>query len=139
MGDMLHGCSALADAQARVPHDDVETRNQMDYFALQCAAPRVSADSPGATGVPTAPPGGRPPATLSAGYSVQIAAFNRKSDAQTLARRLKLRGFDVRVVGNVTPFRVRIGRYPSRAEADAALGRLKKARLTGRVVDAERA
>jgi len=139
MGDSLHGCSALTEAQARVPREDVETRNQMEYFALQCATVRAPVDSAGATGAKT-PPGGNPPgATANGGYSVQIAAFNKKSDAQALARRLKQRGFEVRVAGTTKPFRVRIGRYASRAEAEAALGRLKKARLTGRVVDAERA
>jgi cell division protein FtsN len=44
----------------------------------------------------------------------------------------------VRVVGDRAPFRVRIGRYPTRAAAMAALARMRTARVDGIVVEAER-
>jgi cell division protein FtsN len=104
----------------------VETRNQIDYFAPRCT-----------TAAPTDSSTATLPSAATAPLSIQIAAFNRKADAQGLASRLKKRGFDVRVAGTAKPYRVRIGRYATRADAEAALARIKQRGLTGRVVDAE--
>jgi cell division protein FtsN len=66
-----------------------------------------------------------------------VAAYNARQDATSLAARLKQRGYDVRVVGDRAPYRVRIGRYATRADANAALARIRASRLTGIVVEAE--
>jgi cell division protein FtsN len=50
---------------------------------------------------------------------------------------LKNRGFDVRVAGRQAPYRVRVGRYATRADAEAARGRMRKAKVEGLVVEAE--
>jgi cell division protein FtsN len=76
--------------------------------------------------------------TAATEFSVQIAAYNARADATSLFNRLKQRGFDVRVVGDRAPYRVRIGRYATRAEAVAALGRMRAAQVNGIVVEAER-
>ena len=68
---------------------------------------------------------------------MQVAAFTRKRDADALVTRLKTRGFQVRLVGARAPFRVRVGRYPSREEAVAAQGRMKASRVSGMIVEAE--
>ncbi|MCU0626866.1 MAG: SPOR domain-containing protein, partial [Gemmatimonadaceae bacterium] len=55
-----------------------------------------------------------------AGYAVQFAAYNTKVGAQGFVAQLRARGIPARVEGEVAPFRVRAGRYPSRAEAEIA-------------------
>jgi cell division protein FtsN len=75
-------------------------------------------------------------ATLTSGYSVQVAAYNHKADADKLVATLKGRGYAARVDGTVTPFRVRIGRYATENDAEDALKRLKAKRMDGFVVKA---
>jgi len=61
----------------------------------------------------------------SSGYSVQVAAYGRKSDADKLVSTLTKRGYQARVDGSVAPFRVRIGRYATNREAEVALGKIR--------------
>jgi cell division protein FtsN len=61
----------------------------------------------------------------SSGYSVQVAAYSSKSEADKLVSTLMKRGHQARVDGNVAPFRVRIGRYATNREAEVALGKIK--------------
>ena len=63
--------------------------------------------------------------SASGGYSVQVAAYTRKSEADKLVSTLTNRGHQARVDGNVAPFRVRIGRYATNREAEIALGKIK--------------
>jgi cell division protein FtsN len=49
---------------------------------------------------------------------------------------LKKRGYEARVDGSVAPFRVRIGRYATEKDADAALKRIKAKHMDGFVVRA---
>jgi cell division protein FtsN len=74
--------------------------------------------------------------TRVATYSVQVAAYTRKTDAQTLVSTLTKRGYQARVDGDVAPFRVRIGRYSSASEAEAALTKIKAKQMEGFVVRA---
>lgn len=68
-------------------------------------------------------------------FSVQLAAFGTRKEADASVAGLKRRGIDARVDGTSKPFRVRVGRYETRAEATAALARLKKAGQTGFVAE----
>jgi DedD protein len=70
------------------------------------------------------------------GYSVQVAAYNHKPDADKLAATLSKRGYSARVDGSVTPFRVRIGRYATENEAEDALKKIKASHMDGFVVRA---
>ncbi len=77
--------------------------------------------------------------TTSAGartYSVQVAAYNRKTQAENLVSSLEKRGYQARVDGTEAPFRVRIGRYATAREAEAALKEIKSKRMAGFVVRA---
>jgi cell division protein FtsN len=69
-------------------------------------------------------------------YSVQVAAYSKKSEAEKLSVSLGKRGYAARVDGDAAPFRVRIGRYPSEKEAEAALARIKAKHMEGFVVRA---
>jgi cell division protein FtsN len=69
-------------------------------------------------------------------YSVQVAAYTRKSEADKLSASLVKRGYQARVDGGVAPFRVRIGRYATNKEAEDALSRIKAKHMDGFVVRA---
>lgn len=91
----------------------------------------------------TAPPAQSPVRTESPrassprfGWSVQVAAYNTSSEAERFAATLEARGFDARVDGTVKPFRVRVGRYATAAEATAALRTMKAKRIDGFVTRA---
>jgi cell division septation protein DedD len=66
---------------------------------------------------------------------VQVAAFNTRPQANALAERLRGRGYQARVDGTTAPFRVRIGRYPTRGAAAAALQEIKARGMDGFVTD----
>lgn len=70
-------------------------------------------------------------------YSVQVAAYNVKSQAQAMAAKLKKRGYEARVSGTSAPFRVRIGHYATQAQASAVIRSLKAKQINGFVVKAE--
>src|SRR6185503_16343208 len=84
----------------------------------------------------TPAPASSPAATATSGYSVQVAAYNHKADADKLVATLKGRGYAARVDGTVTPFRVRIGRYATENDAEDALKKLKAKHMDGFVVKA---
>jgi cell division protein FtsN len=69
-------------------------------------------------------------------YSVQVAAYNRRAEADRLTASLTKRGYQARVDGDVAPFRVRIGRYATNKDAEDALKRIKAKQMDGFVVRA---
>jgi cell division septation protein DedD len=77
------------------------------------------------------------PETKGPGWSAQVAAYDSPEDAQRLAKKLSDRGYEARVT-NEKPFRVRIGRYARRAEAVDLVAKLKDAKITAIVVEAEK-
>lgn len=55
-------------------------------------------------------------------WSVQLAAYQTRAEAEAMVARLTSRGYGaLRVDGEVAPFRVRLGRFATRAEAQRAL------------------
>lgn len=147
--DLSGACTSIADAKRLVKPDDVELKNQIDYQDQQCAGVAiVSRDTTRATEtigrpvpVTKTPEAAKPtediyPTSVNASglYSLQVAAYNKKTDATILAGRLSKRGFAARVDGAKAPFRVRIGKYSTRADATAAQQRVKKSGVTGIVV-----
>ena len=129
--DYTAGCATLNSGRAQVGADDIELKNQFDYYAGQCdripAAPDTTAVKPPEK--PVAPSGPE--------FSVQAAAYTAREDALSLANNLKGRGLDARVVGTKAPYRVRIGRYATKAEASEALAKMKPSGSSWIVVEAE--
>ena len=70
-------------------------------------------------------------------WSVQVAAYNVKSQAEAMVTKLKKSGYQARVDGTAAPFRVRIGQYKTQAQASAVQRSLKAKQITGFVVQAE--
>lgn len=144
--DVPHACVAWRQAMSATPASAVELRNQLAYYSGRCTATDVSAGSR----VPvTYPPGTQPPAakdttsrrdtTAAAAhggrFTLQVAAFNTKTEATHLVARLLTRGITARVVGKAKPFRVRVGRYETRAAAIVAQRDLKAKKLDAVVAE----
>lgn len=89
--------------------------------------PRTVADTPRIKAPTTSPSGS---------YSVQVAAYNRRTQADQLVATLKTRGYQARVDGAAAPFRVRIGRYTTAQEAGDALKKIKAKGMEGFVTRA---
>jgi cell division protein FtsN len=93
---------------------------------------------PAKTPKAAAPKAAAPKAAVSkgSGYSVQVAAYTHKAEADKLTATLNKRGYSARVDGTIAPFRVRIGRYTTENEAENALKKIKASHMDGFVVRA---
>jgi septal ring-binding cell division protein DamX len=121
MKDDAHGCALVQEALAGAG-DDVEFKNQVTFYAARCAG--VSPPPPPRPAVASATDSGTAPATGT--FSVQVLAVKSAPQVDDVLSRLKVMGFDARVVRDTTGlFKVRVGRYATRDEAQQALGRLK--------------
>ena len=104
--------------------DDVEFRNQVSFYAARCSASTTTATAP-----PAPPPSGGTPANTASGaraYAVQVLAVKSAAQVDDMLTRLKVMGFEARVVRDTTGFfKVRVGRYATREEAQRAQQRLK--------------
>ena len=96
------------------------------------AAPAVTAAAP--TPVASAPAAAAAPA---GNWTVQLAAYQVLADAERLSTKMKTRGYDVRVTAD-RPYRVRIGRYATRAEAVTLVTKLQALQITAIVTEAEK-
>ena len=121
-----------------MPESSVELRNQLTYYSPRCS----NVDTTKFTQVAAAP-GAPTPRRLDGegatrthrdsatrrrkakSYTLQVAAYKTRAEADALVKRLKARGLDVRIAGTAKTFRVRIGHYATRAAAAAAAKELK--------------
>lgn len=156
--DVSAACAANADALTRVSAGDIELTNQIQYQQQRCrgvvaASPTSDSARPA---VQTRPPLSAPPAPrdvtpsiplersipaaatpTSRSYSVQVAATNTRGGAQTIVTRMAGRGYQARIDGTAAPFRVRVGRYSTRAEATRALAAMKAKGIDGFIATVE--
>lgn len=141
--DLPRACASLRQSLAVVPDSAVETRNRLTYYAPRCAALDASPASR-ASVAGAAPPRDSVAAHDSvvahaapARYTLQVAAYQTKAEADRAAERLKARGIDARVAGSKKPFRVRVGRFTTRGNAAAAQRELKAKKITTTITDIE--
>ncbi len=98
------------------------------------APPRQAerAEASSASAAPTATAGnaktsGEP---AGSGYAVQIAALNVRSEADAIAKRLASKGYSAYVLapanGSPSVFRVRVGKFQTRREAENVAAKLQK-------------
>jgi predicted Zn-dependent protease len=103
--------------------DDVEFKNQVSFYAARCSPAGTTT-----TTTSTPPPAndtGRATATSHA-FAVQVLAVKSAAQVDDMLTRLKVMGFDARVVRDSTGFfKVRVGRYATREEAVRTQQRLK--------------
>jgi cell division protein FtsN len=155
-------CSSIGTAAATVPDATKPSTNMPSgnppTSTTASSTPTTRATAPATVPAPpptaSVPPAASPPVTEKPAvsdtvspmkaptvsrpshYSVQVAAYNRKPEADKLRSSLTKRGFQARVDGDVAPFRVRIGRYSTSKEAQDALRRIKAKHMDGFVVRA---
>ncbi len=72
-----------------------------------------------------------PPARARGNYTIQLAAFNTRAEAERLIARLATRDVKARVSGAAKPFRVRLDFYPTRDAAAAEVAALKQRGIIG--------
>jgi cell division septation protein DedD len=88
------------------------------------AKPAVKAEARAASAPPPVP------AATGDGYAVQIAAVNERGEADAMAKRLTSKGYSAYVlapaVGTPLMYRVRIGKFPTKREADTMAAKLQK-------------
>jgi cell division septation protein DedD len=144
------GCVFLSRVLNEVPDTDVELKNQLAYYSPRCAA----VDTMHVAGAVAPAPDsakretkrdtkrvakndlkGDTAATPTGSYTLQVAAYTTQAEAGRLVARLKARGIDARVAGTTKLFRVRIGRYETRAAAAAAQRDLKAKKIVAFVTD----
>jgi cell division septation protein DedD len=112
--------------------DDVEFKNQVSFYAARCSAAPSStpATTTTSTSAPTPPPTdtAKPPAVATPhAYAVQVLAVKSAAQVDDMLTRLKVMGFDARVVrDSLGFFKVRVGHYATRPEAQRAQARLKQ-------------
>jgi cell division protein FtsN len=176
--DTRTGCAMLAEARGSLGTNDVELRNQVEYYAGRCLVGATGAAAAGArepvraptvapsvaTVAPPAPAPARstmPPPARSSGtstmkvpstyvppvavkptpstrasahverYTVQLAAYDTRPDAERLVTKLASRGVRARVSGTTKPFRVRLDFYRTQREAAAVVAALKARGMVG--------
>jgi cell division septation protein DedD len=99
-------------------------------------APAAAAPVPKPTPETSAPPAAAPTAPAVAGepagpgFAIQLAALGRRDEADGIARRLADKGYRAYVVapdaGAPPVFRVRVGKFKDRREAESVASRLQK-------------
>lgn len=117
------GCELIQEALAGAgAAGEVEFTNQVSFYAARC------------TGATTPPPPAADSVAAAAPktYAVQVLAVQSAVQVDDMLTRLRVMGFDARVVRDTSGFfKVRVGRYATREEAQQAQQRLRT-RLGGR-------
>jgi cell division septation protein DedD len=138
------GSDPTAAAAAPQAVDDLSYFNRLEGSnpppeQLKAAAPPAAPPptKPAAAQRTTAPPAPKEPAPAAqsadaqgTGYAVQIAALNIRSEADAIAKRLAAKGYAAYVMnppaGTPQIYRVRIGKFGSRREAETIATKLEK-------------
>ncbi|HEX9484489.1 MAG TPA: SPOR domain-containing protein [Gemmatimonadaceae bacterium] len=156
--DTRVGCTMIAAARESTPQTSVEARNQIDYLGGRCTAESSVAPSPpvaqsvsaskapaptkvkdsSAVASVAAPKPSVPVASADSttrrprgSYTIQLAAYNTKPEAERLVARLATQGVNARVSGTTKPFRVRLGFHASRQEAQDEVNKLRARGIIG--------
>jgi cell division septation protein DedD len=128
---------------ASQPSDTPITAGEKLSYAERLAAPEPAAE-PLKKAEETPPPAPRPeaaapPAAAAAatstepagpGFSIQVAALRERGEADTIVKRLASKGYPAYVLapakGSASIYRVRVGKYKDRREADSVAAKLQK-------------
>ncbi len=117
--DEGRGCELIREALAGAA-DDVEFKNQVGFYASRCSA--VAAATP----PPPSPAESAATAAAPPTYAVPVLAVKSTAQVDEMLTRLRVMGFDSRVVRDTSGFfKVRVGRYATREEAQQVQQRLR--------------
>jgi SPOR domain len=116
--DDAHGCALIQEALSGIG-TDIEFKNQVQFYAARCNATPMTATPP--TGTPSSPA-----SSVVSSYAVQVLAVKSAPQVDELLSRLKVMGFEARVVRDTSGlFKVRVGHFATREEAQRTQRRLK--------------
>jgi cell division septation protein DedD len=148
IGAVATKAATAVDTQSTATRSGVP-RAEPDPLPATAATPTAPTTAPAPVAKPVTPPS-RPaatattaaaPATASAPtarrgrYTIQLAAYNTRPDAEAFIRKLATRGIKARVSGDAKPFRVRLDFYPTRSAAAAEVAALKARGIVGFVAE----
>lgn len=113
--DDAHGCVLIQEALAGAGND-IEFKNQVLFYASRCADRPLPPVAP-------APPESVPGGTV---FAVQVLAVKSAPQVDEMLSRLKVMGYGAHVVRDTSGlFKVRVGRYATREEAQETQRNLK--------------
>lgn len=115
--EVADACRYLREAESSAG-DDVELANRARYYLQRCTAAPARTDT--AQPAPPVPSPGR------VQFAVQIAAVGTAEAADEVMRQVHAAGFQSRVVREGGLFKVRVGRYRSRQEAQQVQADLRR-------------
>jgi cell division septation protein DedD len=105
-----------------------EPPRAVDRRAEQPEKPALPPEKP--SPAPSTPERSAAPTSASGRYAVQLAALRERNEAEAIARRLVGKGYPAYVVmpeaGKPPVYRVQVGRFNSRGDADRTAARLRK-------------
>src|SRR5689334_16159510 len=84
------------------------------------ATPKPAETAPTRAAAPAATPAAKPAEAIQNGWYVQVNAFRSRANAESEVSRLKAKGHTAFVAPGGSLFRVRVGPFADRAQADAA-------------------
>ena len=116
--DDAHGCALVQEALGGAGND-IEFKNQVLFYASRCSDTPVTAALPESAR-------GTPGSSAASTYAVQVLAVKSAPQVDELLSRLKVMGFEARVVRDTSGlFKVRVGHFTTREEAQRTQRRLK--------------
>lgn len=118
-GEIPRACAVLLVGKGEVPEAALELRSQFEFSASRCQGVDTTSRVEPPAVADTAPAPRRTGA-----FTVQVAAYETQPAADRLVTTLRGQGLEARVVGTSKPFRVRVGRYATRGEAEDASRRV---------------
>ena len=113
------GCELIQEALAGAnAAGEVEFTNQVSFYASRCTG--------ATTPLPPPQPGGDSAGPASKRFAVQVLAVKSAVQVDDMLTRLRVMGFDARVVRDTSGFfKVRVGRFATREEAQQMQQRLR--------------
>jgi hypothetical protein len=114
-GELPRGCATLLIGRSELPESALELKTQFEFSIGRCQGVDTTSKPEPKPTADTVPAPQRTGA-----FTVQVAAYDTKKGADRLVASLRAQGLDARVVGTAKPFRVRVGRYATRADAEEA-------------------
>jgi hypothetical protein len=118
LGELTAACALLQQAEAEAG-DDVELANRARFYLQRC----VTITTPATAPAPDTSAAARTPVV----YAVQVAAVQSPLAADATMRDLRAAGHEPRVLREADGlFKVRVGRFATRAEAQRVLEQLRR-------------
>jgi cell division septation protein DedD len=113
------------------PADEIAPAPKPETSAPAKPAPPSKTTPPAVSPTPAAAaPIAMTPEPSGSGFAIQVAALKEASEADAVVKRLASKGYPAYVVapakGSPTMYRVRVGKYKDRREADTVAARLQK-------------